>query len=124
SVFDNFTEIDRGAYGNVSYSLDITSAEGIEFGVFSLFLGERESGYVEYYLYFGPAVYFESGMASAKSSVTIGGNPVFDGVEPAGLQEILNANAGISGGSTAEPETNVVEEQPGNETETSDPQPT
>lgn len=124
SVFDSFHQIDRGAYGNVSYSLDITSSEGIEFGVFSLFLGERESGFVEYYLYFGPVLYFEPGMTSAKANVTIGGAPVFDGVDPAGLQSILSDNAGISGAATTEPDTNVVAEQPVNESETTEPEPT
>ena len=124
SVFSSMQQIDRGAYGNVSYSLDVANFEGIEVGVFSLFLGQRESGYVEYYLYFSPVMMFADGMASAKSNVTVGGAPVFDGVDPTGLQEFLSQNAGISGGSTAQPDTNVIAEQPEESGGTEDPQPT
>lgn len=109
SVFGTFIPIDRGAYGNVSYSLDITSSEGIEFGVFSLFLGQRASGYVEYYLYFGPVLYFEQGFASAQQNVTVNGVPVFEGVEGGGLQDLLTANAGVTGASTDVPSGNVVD---------------
>lgn len=109
NVFDNLLQIDRGAYGNVSYSLDITSAEGVEFGLFSLFLGQRESGFVEYYLYFAPVMAFQASMTTAVQSVTVGGKQVFDGVDPAGLQALLSANAGVTGASTQIPEGNVVE---------------
>lgn len=98
-TFGTFVEIDRGAYGNVSYSLDITSSEGVEFGVFSLFLGQRESGFVEYYVYFGAISLFAQGFASAQQNVTVNNTPVFEGVDGAGLQNLLLANAGVTGSS-------------------------
>lgn len=99
-TFGTFVEIDRGAYGNVSYSLDITSAEGMEFGVFSLFLGQRDSGYVEYYVFFGALSLFAQGLTSAQQHVTVNGTPVFGGVDGTGLQNLLLANAGVTGTST------------------------
>gem|GEM_PF-2788013 len=100
SYFDNISAIDRGAYGNVSYSLDMASTSGIEAGMFSLFLGERPSGFVEYYLYFAPTSVFQQGFSSVQQNVTIGGKNIFDGVDGAGLQALLNQNIGITGGST------------------------
>jgi hypothetical protein len=108
ATFDTIVDIDRGAYGNVSYSLDLTASDGIEFGMFSLFLGQRASGFVEYYLYFAPVLTFQQNMATAQQSVTVGGNKVFDGVDPSGLQGLLSANAGATGASTQVPEQNVV----------------
>ncbi|HEV2074447.1 MAG TPA: hypothetical protein VGR29_12490 [Thermomicrobiales bacterium] len=110
--FGTFVEIDRGAYGDVSYSLDMTSSEGVEFGVFSLFLGQRASGFVEYYVYFGPVIYFQQGFAAAQQSITVNGNPVFSGVDGAGLQNLLSANAGAAGGAVQPPAGEVV---PGNQ---------
>jgi hypothetical protein len=98
--FGTFVEIDRGAYGNVSYSLDLTSVDGMEFGVFSLFLGQRESGYVEYYVFMGPPSLFAQTFASAQQSVVVNGTDVFGGVDGAGLQTLLLANAGATGAST------------------------
>jgi hypothetical protein len=115
TTFGSFVEIDRGAYGNVSYSLDMTNSEGIEFGVFSLFLGQRDSGFVEYYVYFGAVPTFASGFASAQQNVTVGGTAVFGGVDGTGLQNLLVANAGVTGASTqtqAPPPTQVPNPQP------------
>lgn len=97
TTFESFVTIDRGQYGNVSYSLDMTSSEGIEFGVFSLFLGQRDSGYTEFYVYFGAVPVFASGFASAQQNVTVGGTSVFTGVDGGGLQDLLTANAGSTG---------------------------
>lgn len=102
STFETFVTIDRGEYGNVSYSLDMTSAEGIEFGVFSLFLGQRDSGYTEFYVYFGAVPVFASGFASAQQNVSVGGTPVFGGVDGGGLQDLLSANSGATGATRTE----------------------
>jgi cell division septation protein DedD len=97
TTFETFVTIDRGEYGNVSYSLDMTSAEGVEFGVFSLFLGQRSSGYTEFYVYFGAVPVFASGFASAQQNVSVGGTPVFGGVDGGGLQNLLTQNSGATG---------------------------
>ncbi len=99
-TFGTFVTVDRGAYGSVSYSLDITSAEGVEFGVFSLFLGQRDSGYVEYYVFFGALSLFAQGITSAQQHVTVNGTAVFGGIDGTGLQNLLLANAGVTGTST------------------------
>lgn len=106
NVFETFVEVDRGAYGNVSYSLDMTSAEDIEFGVFTLFLGERASGYVEAYTFFGPVPFFANGISSAQENVTVDGEAVFKGIDGSGLQSLLEQNAGATGGTTTEPAQN------------------
>lgn len=96
--FDGYQELDRGSYGTVTYSLDIANVSGMEFGVFSLFMGERTSGFVEFYMYMAPAAMFADGLDSVQASVTIDGTAIFDGVEGAGLQDLLDANAGVTGG--------------------------
>ncbi|HWV24784.1 MAG TPA: hypothetical protein VNZ58_11390 [Thermomicrobiales bacterium] len=103
SVFDSFVSVDRGAYGNVSYSLDITSSSGVEFGVFTLFLGQRSSGYVEAYAFFGPVMYFAEGISSAQKNVTIDGETVLQEIDGSGLQSFLAQNAGATGSSAPTP---------------------
>jgi hypothetical protein len=98
--FDGYQELDRGSYGTVTYSLDIANVSGTEFGVFSLFMGERASGFVEFSMFMAPAATFADGLDSVQASVTIDGTPIFDGVESAGLQDVLDANAGVTGGSS------------------------
>src|SRR5699024_5918627 len=97
-----------------SYSLDIGNAEGIEFGLFSLFLGQRPSGYVEYYLYMGPVSSFTYGFASAQQNITVGGKRIFQDVDGAGLQDFLNDHAGAAGGTVSEPDENVLEDEANN----------
>jgi len=99
SGFDGYQEIDRGAYGAVTYSLDIANVDGLEFGVFSLFLNAPDAGFVEFSMYMGPAAAFADGLAVVQQSVTIDGAAVFDGVEGDGLQTLLDDHAGIAGGS-------------------------
>ncbi len=100
SSFDAYEQLDRGSYDDVSYSLDIANQDGVEFGVFSLFLAGRASGFVEYYMYMAPAASFADGLAVAQESVRIDGTSVFEGVEGDGLQQMLDDNAGITGGSS------------------------
>ena len=59
-------------------------------------------------MYFGPVIYFQQGFASAQQSVTVNGNPVFSGVDGAGLQNLLSANAGAAGGAVQPPAGNVA----------------
>jgi hypothetical protein len=100
SSFDDFEQVDRGSYDDVTYSLDMATRDGAEFGVFSVFLGERASGFVEYYMFMAPAASFADGLAVAQENVTVDGTQVFDGVEGDGLQQMLDDNAGITGGSS------------------------
>lgn len=92
--------IDRGAYGQVSYSLDLASVDGIEMGVFTVFQGSLLEGYAVLSVYMAPISFFASGMSSAQDSITLDGTPLFEGVDPAGLQDLLEPNAGASGGQT------------------------
>lgn len=110
--FENSTVIDRGAYGNVSYSLDMVSAEGGELGIFTLFLGERTSGFVEVYMYLAPIRIFESGFGDAQREISVNDANIFDGVDGSGLQDLLDANAGTTGGSTDLPDENIVTDEP------------
>lgn len=111
TLFDNVVSIDKGAYGNVSYSLDIGNAQGVEFGIFSIFLGQRPSGYVEYYLYLGPVSTFADGFASAQRNITVGGQSIFRDIDGGGLQAFLVDHAGAAGGTVTEPDGNVIAEE-------------
>lgn len=96
ALLDDFTApvvIDRGAYGDVSYSLDTATVEGVRMGIFTLFLGEREHGVVEAYAFVAPAVLLASGIASLQAHVSVDGQPIFTGIDGEGLQALLTPGA-------------------------------
>lgn len=100
----NFTPIDRGSYSNVSYSLDMaairsSTGQSTEFGIFTLFMVNTGKGATEVDIFMAPVAAFTQGLNSAKSAITVGGSPIFDGVTPGGLQNLLDKNV-PSGGTT------------------------
>lgn len=90
---DDFQTLDRGAYSNVSYSLDKMTLDEVTFGVFTLFLGDTGHGATVLYTYLSPVDSFTPKMNSAKTKITIAGNPIFEGVTPDGLQALLGGNS-------------------------------
>lgn len=107
--------IDRGDYGNVSYSLDMMDVDGFEMAVFTLFLSERSHGYSEFYVFVAPPSVFGATMQTAQNSISVDGTAAMNGVDATAMGNMVTANIGITGGSTV---TDVTEAQP---TETADP---
>lgn len=108
----NFRHVDRGSYSNVSYSLDMatvteSNGESVEFGFFTLFLGNTGNGATEVQLFMAPIEVFTQGLNSATSSMTVGGSPVFNGVKPAGLQRELSRYAGARASGSQTSDTNA-----------------
>lgn len=104
---DNFVQVDRGSYDNVSYSLDRASLSGNELGIFTLFIERKDNVFVS--LFMSPVSVFQQGLASAQSDIKVEGTGVFAGIQPAGLQDALNANGGSSSSTTTKSTTTKVE---------------
>ncbi len=85
------TTIDRGSYGSVSYSLDLVSLEGFDFGIFTLFRAGSGSTPTFAYIFFSEEAAFASQFASAQDAFRLDGAPIYDGVDGAGLQAQLEA---------------------------------
>jgi hypothetical protein len=92
--FDSATSIDRGAYDDLSYSLDILVLDDFEFGTFSLFRTGSGSTPTFVQFFMAPVSLFSSEFSSAQSSVQIDGAGIFNGVGGQGLQDLLVANSG------------------------------
>lgn len=107
--------IDRGDYGNVSYSLDMMDVDGLEMAVFTLFLSERDHGYSEFYVYVAPPSLFGASMQTAQNSISVDGTAAMNGVDATAMGNMVTANIGITGGAAI---TDVSEAQT---TETEDP---
>lgn len=116
---DAFATIDRGAYDNISYSLDLADVGGVELGVFTLFRGGSGDMPTFAYIFISSIQGFADGFAGSQEEIAIDGDPIFDGVDGAGLQDQLEQNRGSVGGSdgsddpTAEPdeETPIEDEE-------------
>lgn len=85
------TTIDRGSYGSVSYSLDLVSLEGFDFGIFTLFRAGSGSTPTFAYIFFSEEAAFASQFADAQDAFRLDGQPIYDGVDGAGLQVQLEA---------------------------------
>lgn len=111
---DAFVQVDRGSYDNVSYSLDRANLSGNELGIFTLFIERKDNVFVS--LFMSPISLFQQGLATAQSDIQVEGSGVFAGIQPAGLQDALNANGGSSNTTTtttkAETPTETTEKTP------------
>ena len=106
---DATNTIDRGNYSGVSYSLDITNFDGVEMGVFSLFLNQRSHGFAEFYIYIAPPSLFGSGLATAQNSISVNGEGIFGGIDAASMGTMVTNNVGSTGG-TAGTDVSAVEQ--------------
>ena len=86
--------IDRGSYGQVSYSLDLVNSEGFEYGVFTLFRAGSGDTPTFAYVFFSDVSEFATEFSDAQAAFLLDGEGLFDGVEGQGLQDLLEANAG------------------------------
>lgn len=91
---DGFVQVDRGAYDNVSYSLDRANLSGVELGIFTLFVERSSDVFVS--LYLAPLSAFDNGLTSAQTDIQIDGAGVFAGIEPGGLQSALDDSTASS----------------------------
>lgn len=102
--------IDRGDYTGVSYSLDMMNIDGMEMGVFTLFMNQRAHGYSEFYIFMAPPSLFAATMQTAQNSFTIDGNPLMNGVDAGVMGDMVVANQGITGGTSATDVEDVTEQ--------------
>lgn len=109
--------IDRGDYTGVSYSLDMLNMDGLEMGVFTLFMNQRSHGFLEFYVFLAPPAFFGQAMQTAQNAFAIDGVQLMNGVDPTVMGNMVTANIGITGGSAVTDVTDV-QEQSGNSTET------
>jgi hypothetical protein len=86
---DTLVNVDAGTSGDPQYWLDLLTVAEEPYGAFAL-ARTVETG-VTLTLFLGPVATFADGMAQAQAAVLVDGEPLFDGVEPGGLQALLEA---------------------------------
>lgn len=101
---ESVRQVDRGDYDNVSYSIDLSTSDGVTLAIFTLVI-ENPANTTMAMLISKPDG-FEDAMTAAQAGITVDGAPIFEGVDAAQMQATILA---------AQPAT-----QPG----TSAPQPT
>jgi len=107
---DSFTIVDRGAYENISYALDIASYDSVALGVFTLFRGGSGQTPTFVYVFIGGISSFSEGFASAQDTFRVSGDTIFNGVDGQGLEDQLVANA--NGDANTPPSEEATEEIP------------
>lgn len=91
---DAFATVDRGAYDNISYSLDVATIDGADLGVFTLFRGGSGNTPTFAYIFIGTVQGFSDDFESAQEEIAIDGDPIFDGVDGEGLENQLEQTTG------------------------------
>lgn len=89
-----YSALESGSYDDVTYALALAQLDGTEVGLFSVLQETDDPAFDEIAVYLAPVSAFAEGMDVLQQSVTVDDVPVFDGVESAGLQAVLDANAG------------------------------
>jgi len=106
------TTVDRGAYGSVSYSLDLVTIEGFDFGVFTLFRAGSGTTPTFAYIFFSEVAAFSSLFESAQDAFRLDDAPIYDGVDGDGLQVQLEAVGSDPQGRTEDAEDCSAEDPP------------
>jgi hypothetical protein len=106
--------IDASSGGDPQYWLDLFNLAGAPYGAFTL-SRTGETG-VTMTLLLAPVAAFATGMGQAQGAVLVDLAPIFEGVEPAGLQALLEAetpslNADVDADDDSEPDS--TEDEPG-----------
>ena len=86
---DALITVDAGTTGDPQYWLDLVEVDGEPYGAFTL--SRAGTSGTTMTLFLGPVTTFAAGMSQAQQAVLVDGTPIFDGVEPAGLQSLLEA---------------------------------
>lgn len=109
---DSLVPVDAGTSGDPQYWLDLVMVDGTPYGAFTLARGGERG--VTMTMFFGTVTTFASGMAQAQAAVLVDGTPVFDGVEPSGLQTALETAVPAQDGGDAGEESDpaATEERP------------
>jgi hypothetical protein len=89
AVVANVVSVDAGTSGNPIYWLDLFALEGEPYGAFTTSRAEGEDTVLT--LYTGSVATFADGMVMAQQNVTVDLDLIFPGVDPAGLQSLLEA---------------------------------
>jgi hypothetical protein len=95
-------QVDRGEYDNVSYSIDLSTSEGVTLSTFTLVI-ENPANTTMALLISSPEE-FEATMTAAQAGITIDGAPIFDGVDAAQMQSTILAARGPVSEPAATPE--------------------
>lgn len=112
-------QVDRGDYDNVSYSLDTTSLEGMEIGIFTLVIESPASTLLT--MLISPIDVFQYEMEVAQTDVTIGGEGLFDGVDATVMQQHLTNATGVALAQDSDPTPTTVPPTPVPPTPTPEP---
>lgn len=80
--------VDAGTSGNPLYWLDLFTVDDTAYGAFGLSRSGETGETITMFL--GPVETFAAGLAVAQGSVVVDGAPLFDGVDPGGLQALLD----------------------------------
>jgi hypothetical protein len=80
-------EIDRGAYDNVSYSLDRAQISDVIFGLFTVYIDDGEN--VRSFATLAPEANLGDAVDLAATTITIDGEPIYSGVTGSGLQDLI-----------------------------------
>ncbi len=82
-------QVDRGSYDNVSYSIDLSTGEGITLATFTLVI-ENSANTTMALLIASPSD-FAPALTAAQAGITVDGAPIFDGVDAAQMQATIDA---------------------------------
>lgn len=86
---DEVVGVDAGTSGSPMYWLDLFAVDGVPYGGFTTSTAEGPDTVLT--LFAGPVTSFADGLAVAQQNVTVGFDLIFSGVDPSGLQVLLNA---------------------------------
>jgi hypothetical protein len=82
-------QVDRGDYDNVSYSIDLSTSDGVTLAIFTLVIENPTTTSMAMLISKPDA--FEQAMTAAQAGITIDGAPIFDGVDAAQMQATIAA---------------------------------
>jgi hypothetical protein len=86
---DGLVSVDAGTSGDPMYWLDLFMVDDAPYGAFTISRPGQTGTTIT--MFMASVAGFADGMAVAQQSVVVDGSPIFDGVEPAGLQSLLDA---------------------------------
>jgi hypothetical protein len=99
SLLGSRIDVDSGP----TYSLELATVNGIQYGIFTLAYPNRHPGAIEIHSYISPVSTFADGITSTFSRITVNGERIFGQVDASRLQAIL-AGAGEAGDPESERE--------------------
>lgn len=83
--------IEAGTDDNLAYELDRAEIGGEEMGVFTLIADRGPGTGTVALMIVAPSETFDADLTSAKGYITLDEAPIFEGIDPAGLEDLLDA---------------------------------